>query len=109
MQINVSFDQPQNTLPAGFVDDVNYVVNLYDSLFASSNVTLNIHVGYGELQQYYVNGSTSPVSTPVTNGGGMSSAAGITYSSPITWDTVIGALENMNSPGRTALAWLTNL
>jgi hypothetical protein len=33
MQINVSFDQPQNTLPAGFVTDVNYVVNLYDSLF----------------------------------------------------------------------------
>ena len=48
MQINVSFDQNQSSLPSGFVTAVNYVVSYFDTLF-TNNVTLNIHVGYGEI------------------------------------------------------------
>ena len=48
MQINVSFDQSQSSLPSGFVTAVNYVVSYFDTLF-TNNVTINIHVGYGEI------------------------------------------------------------
>jgi NAD(P)-dependent dehydrogenase (short-subunit alcohol dehydrogenase family) len=48
LQINVTFDQNQNSLPAGFVAAVNFVVNYYDNLF-TNNTTINIHVGFGEI------------------------------------------------------------
>jgi hypothetical protein len=48
MNLNVSFDQSVSSLPAGFVNAVDYVVNLYDQLF-TNNVTVNIDVGYGEI------------------------------------------------------------
>ncbi len=48
MQIDVSFDQSQSSLPAGFVSAVDYVVNTFDTLF-TANVTINIDVGYGEI------------------------------------------------------------
>jgi hypothetical protein len=48
MQINVTFDQSVSSLPTGFVAAVDYVVNLYDSLFTNA-VTVNIDVGYGEI------------------------------------------------------------
>ena len=48
MQINVSFDQSQSSLPSGFVTAVDYVVSYFDTLF-TNNVTINIHVGYGEI------------------------------------------------------------
>jgi hypothetical protein len=48
LQINVTFDQDENSLPAGFVAAIDFVVNYYDSLF-TNNVTINIHVGYGEV------------------------------------------------------------
>jgi VCBS repeat-containing protein len=48
MQINVSFDQSQSSLPTGFVSAVNYVVSTFDTLF-TANVTINIDVGYGEI------------------------------------------------------------
>ncbi len=49
MQIVVTYDQAVNTLPAGFVSAINYVVNYFDSLF-TNNVTINIDVGYGTIQ-----------------------------------------------------------
>lgn len=48
MQINVSYDQNPNTLPTGFVNAVNYVVNYLDTTFVA-NVTITLHVGYGEV------------------------------------------------------------
>ncbi len=48
MQIDVTYDQTVSSLPAGFVTAINYVVNYYDTLF-TNNVTINIDVGYGEI------------------------------------------------------------
>ena len=48
MQINVTFDQNPATLPSGFVAAVDYVVNYFESTFTNP-VTVNIHVGYGEI------------------------------------------------------------
>jgi VCBS repeat-containing protein len=46
--INVTYDQSQSSLPAGFVSAINYVVNYYESIFTSP-ITVNIDVGYGEI------------------------------------------------------------
>jgi hypothetical protein len=51
MQIIVSYDSSVANAPAAFKTDVQYVVNLFDTAF-SNDVTLNIHIGWGE-----VNGS----------------------------------------------------
>ena len=48
MNINVSFDQNTARLPNGFVAAVDYVVSNFDSLFTNP-VTINIKVGYGEI------------------------------------------------------------
>lgn len=48
MQIDVSYDSSVSNAPAGFVAAVNYVVNTFDGLF-TNNVTINIDVGYGEI------------------------------------------------------------
>jgi hypothetical protein len=40
MQINLIYDQPMNTLPAGFTDAMNRVVAYLDAEF-TNNVTLN--------------------------------------------------------------------
>jgi hypothetical protein len=48
VNINVSFDSSVNGAPAGFVTAVNYVVNYFDALFTNP-VTINIAVGYGEI------------------------------------------------------------
>jgi hypothetical protein len=48
MEIDVSFDQNIDTLPSGFVAAIDYVVGYFDSLFTNP-VTINIHVGYGEI------------------------------------------------------------
>jgi hypothetical protein len=48
MNINVSFDQNTATLPSGFVAAVDYVAGFFDSLFTNP-VTINIDVGYGEI------------------------------------------------------------
>ena len=52
MQINVTFDQAIGSLPAGFVAAIDYVVEYFDHLFTDA-ITINIDVGYGE-----VNGQT---------------------------------------------------
>src|SRR5437763_4817572 len=47
MNLNISYDA--NTLrnaPSAFFNAVNYVVNLFDSVF-TTNVTVNIEIGYG--------------------------------------------------------------
>src|SRR5258706_9936157 len=48
MNLNVTFDTSVSSAPTGFVSAVNYVVNLFDTLF-TANVTINIGVGYGEV------------------------------------------------------------
>jgi hypothetical protein len=48
MNINLTFDQPVNTLPAGFVASINAVVQFFDSHY-NNPITINIDVGYGEI------------------------------------------------------------
>jgi hypothetical protein len=48
MNINLIFDQPVGNLPAGFVASLNAVVQYLDSHF-NNPVTINIHVGYGQI------------------------------------------------------------
>ena len=48
MKIDITYDQAQSSLPAGFVAAINYVVAYFDSIF-SNNVTVNIAVGFGEV------------------------------------------------------------
>ncbi|MBR0894841.1 NF038122 family metalloprotease [Bradyrhizobium tropiciagri] len=48
MQINIIYDSSVNSAPAAFKTAVSYVVNLLDAAF-TNNVTLNIHVGWGEI------------------------------------------------------------
>jgi FG-GAP-like repeat len=48
MIINLTFDQPVNSLPAGFVASLNAVVQFFDSYFTDP-ITVNIDVGYGEI------------------------------------------------------------
>lgn len=48
MQINVNYDSSVDDAPAAFKVDVQYAVNVLDAAF-SNNVTLNIHVGWGEV------------------------------------------------------------
>jgi hypothetical protein len=44
MHISVTFDQAPASLPSGFVDAVNYVVDYYDRIFTNP-VTVNIDAG----------------------------------------------------------------
>jgi VCBS repeat-containing protein len=46
--INVTYDQSLSSLPSGFVAAINYVVSYYESIFTSP-ITVNIDVGYGEI------------------------------------------------------------
>ncbi|MFZ3354907.1 MAG: NF038122 family metalloprotease [Xanthobacteraceae bacterium] len=46
--INVSYDQNVSSLPTGFVAAINYVVSYYESIFTAP-ITVNIDVGYGEI------------------------------------------------------------
>ena len=48
MNIDVTFDSSVNSAPAAFTSAVDYVVQYYDSLFTNP-VTINIDVGYGEI------------------------------------------------------------
>lgn len=48
LQINIVYDSSANSAPAAFKTAVAYVVNLLDAAF-TNNVTLNIHVGWGEV------------------------------------------------------------
>ncbi|HTZ36916.1 MAG TPA: NF038122 family metalloprotease [Stellaceae bacterium] len=48
MNLDVTFDQSEASLPAGFVSDVEWVANYFDGLF-TNDVTVNIDVGYGEI------------------------------------------------------------
>ena len=58
MHVNVSFDSSvtgASGAPAGFVDAVNYVANLYGSIF-TNNVTITIAVGFGNVGNQTVGG-----------------------------------------------------
>ena len=48
VQINVIYDPSVASAPSGFKTAVAYVVNLLDTAF-TNNVSLNIHVGWGEV------------------------------------------------------------
>ena len=63
MNLKVWFDQSVSTLPASFVAAVNYVVNYFDSLF-TENVTINIDLGYGEIDGQPLAGNALGESEP---------------------------------------------
>jgi len=48
MLINIIYDRSVNNAPAAFKADVQAAVNFLDSLF-TNNITINIHVGWGEV------------------------------------------------------------
>src|SRR5262245_50347611 len=48
MLINVSYDQNPNTLPVGFTTVVAAVVQFFETEFTTP-ITINLHVGYGEV------------------------------------------------------------
>ena len=57
MNLNISYDSNTlNNAPAAFFDAVNYVSNLFDSLF-TNNVTVNVEIGYG---RFPLDGSIVP-------------------------------------------------
>ena len=87
MQINVNFDQPTSSLPTGFVTAVNWAINYLDSLFTNP-VTLNINVGYGEVDGDALGGAL---------GGSVGLASLVSYSS------VRSALLAQNAPGASTL------
>ena len=88
MQINIIYDQDQSTLPAGFVNAVNYVVNYFDNLF-TNNVVINIDLGYGEIHGGSLSGAVSQ-SQP---GGHLD----------VAYTDVQGALLAENAPGASNL------
>src|SRR5262245_29646914 len=49
MLINVIYDQNPNTLPVGFTTVVAAVVQFFETEFTNP-ITINLHVGYGEVQ-----------------------------------------------------------
>jgi hypothetical protein len=59
MQIELSYDQAVDTLPAGFVSGLNDAADYLDALI-SNNITVNIEVGYGEITQ---NGQSTLISS----------------------------------------------
>jgi hypothetical protein len=48
MIINLTFDQATSSLPSGFVASIDAVVQFYENLFTNP-ITINIDVGYGEI------------------------------------------------------------
>src|SRR5664279_776566 len=88
MQLNVSFDQATSNLPTGFVSAVNYVVNYFDNLF-TNNCTINICVGYGEVDGQTL--GSGALGESITN------FAGASYSN------LRSALVAENAPGSSTL------
>ena len=86
--LNVTFDQSVNSAPSGFVSAVNYVVSYFDSLFTTT-ATININVGYGE-----VNGTAMP--------GGYLGESETNYFGE-TYNAVKSALLAQNAPGASTL------
>jgi len=79
MHINVSYDSTVDAAPAAFKVDVQYAVTVLDAAF-SNDVTLNIHVGWGEV------GGMALKSTDL---GESQTAEAPTY----TYSQIVGALE----------------
>src|SRR5579871_820297 len=65
MQINVTFDSSVSQAPAGFVAAVDYVVALFDATF-TNNVTVNLDVGWGEVDGQQLD--PSALGESITNG-----------------------------------------
>ncbi|SEC68013.1 protein of unknown function [Rhizobiales bacterium GAS188] len=95
MQIVANFDQSTATLPVGFVSAVNYVASYFDSLF-TSNVTVTIDVGFGEIHGQSLPRNALGASLPVLNG----SAGFIPFES---YGSVRNALIAQNAPGAITL------
>jgi hypothetical protein len=55
MQINITYDSSVSAAPAAFKTAINYAVGVLDAAF-TNNVTLNINVGWGEIDGSTVGG-----------------------------------------------------
>ena len=56
MNINILYDQPVSTLPAGFTTGVSAAVNFFQNQFTDA-LKLNLHVSYGEMHGNTLGGS----------------------------------------------------
>lgn len=88
MDIVVNYDQSVSSLPSGFTAAVQYVASLYDSIF-TNNVTLNINVGYDEVDGIPMSG---------TNGTGAVGNSYQPYVAYTNYSTVAGQLEANSVP-----------
>jgi hypothetical protein len=95
MNLVVSFDQGVSSLPTGFVSAVNYVVNYFDQLFTNP-VTVNIAVGYGEIDGYRLAPNALGESLP-----GISGQAGYVFLE--SYRQSRSALLAQNAPGSSTL------
>ena len=100
MNLNVSFDQAVSTLAPSLVAAVDYVVNYFDALF-TNNVTVNIHLGYGEIEG-------SPLSAGAL-GESQTNFASVSYQQAIGTLESTGQLGSATLPGSFAAGtlWLT--
>ena len=81
------------SLPAGFVSAVNYVVNYFDQLFTNP-VTVNIAVGYGEIDGYTLASNALGESLP----GWKLAAAGLVLAGLVvnlTWPKIAGRISKL--------------
>jgi hypothetical protein len=67
MQIDVTYEASVGSAPAGFITAVDYVVALFDAAF-TNNVTINIHVGWGEVAGFALNSNDLGESIEATAG-----------------------------------------
>jgi hypothetical protein len=109
MNINFSFDSSVPTAPAGFVAALNYVAAVFDKLF-TTNVTVTIGVGYGE-----VNGQSLPAGAI---GSSLDSYTIVSYSTVLSAlsglattnaaKQAVNALSNESDPGAgAAIYWMS--
>ena len=89
MDLNVTFDSSVSSAPAGFVTAVDYVVNLYDQVF-TNNVTVNIDVGYGEIDGQALSSSDLGQSM-------------FLFGPPVFYDQLKDQLVAMDTPGASSL------
>ena len=95
MNLNIIYvgGAANNAAPSGFYNAVNYVANLYDSLF-TNNVTVNIDVSYGSIL------GLSGTLSPVTKGLGLSVSVGYGV---VSYASTRNVLLSENAPGSSTL------
>src|SRR5262249_32136645 len=101
MQINITYDSSADSAPAAFKADVQYAVNFLEAAF-TNNVTLNIDVGWGEVDGSALNPGDLGESF-------QAEAPNYTYSQIVNALTAQAALPNASPDLVAAVQTLTGL